>query len=118
MITGSYITMPILVVWLAINVGKGYKRAVAFAMVTAVGNCGAFISSNVFITKEAPKYHTGFSVGLGLNMICIVSMTLLWLGLMMENRKRDKRQAGMNVEQEQAGANLEGDKNPAFRYQL
>ena len=110
--------MPILVVWLAINVGKGYKRAVAFAMVTAVGNCGAFISSNVFITAQSPKFHTGFSVGLGMNILSMISMTLFFLGLRLENRKRDKKQAGMTVETEHEGIRLEGDRDLAFRYQL
>lgn len=59
MASGCYIVMPILVVWNAINVGKGYKRVVAFAMTTAVGNCGALVSSNVYITEEEPRYRTG-----------------------------------------------------------
>jgi hypothetical protein len=59
---GTYITMPILVVWSAINVSKGYKRTVAFGLVIATGNAGALISSNVFITKESPKYPTGTNI--------------------------------------------------------
>lgn len=57
--SGSYVIMPIMVVWSAVNVGGGYKRVVCFAMVIAAGNCGALISSNVFITHQSPKYHTG-----------------------------------------------------------
>ncbi|KXT08296.1 hypothetical protein AC579_6684 [Pseudocercospora musae] len=84
---GCYVAMPILVVWNAINVGKGYKRVVSFAMTTAIGNCGAFISSNVFITHEAPGYPTGFKVGMGMNCLAILSMTVLYLGLVWSNRR-------------------------------
>lgn len=108
--------MPILVVWLAINVGKGVKRAVAFAMVTAVGNCGAFVSSNVFITAQAPKYHTGFSVGMGMNLMSMAMMTLLVVGLAMENRKRDQRRVEFDMDE--TNLNMQGDKSPGFRYQL
>ena len=59
------------------DVSTGYKRAVAFAMSTAVGNCGALISSNVFITSEAPTYQTGFAVGMGINGLSILSLTAL-----------------------------------------
>lgn len=110
--------MPILVVWLAINVGKGYKRTVALGCLIAFGNCGAFISSNVFITKEAPKYHTGFSVGLGLILMSGAAITLFYIGLWMENSRRDK------YERENAGSMDEsmvedlGEKDPDFRYQL
>lgn len=58
-VAGTYVTMPIIVVWSAINLGKGYKRTVAFGLVIATGNAGALISSNVFITSEAPTYRTG-----------------------------------------------------------
>lgn len=53
--------MPIMVVWAAINVGRGYKRTVALGLVIGTGNFTALISSNVFITKESPVYKTGQS---------------------------------------------------------
>lgn len=92
MTAGCYIVMPIMVVWNAINVGKGYQRVVSFAMTTAVGNCGALISSNVYITEEAPGYRTGFSVGVGMSCLAVVTMTILYIGLVLENRKREKQQ--------------------------
>ena len=112
---GTYITMPIMVVWTAINVGKGYKRTVAFGLVIATGNAGALISSNVFITKEAPKYPTGFSVGMGMNCLSIVCMTALYVGLRLENRRRNNRPADTVFE---ASDELTGEKHPSWRYQL
>lgn len=114
--TGGYVVMPITVVWLAINVGKGYKRTVAFGMVIAVGNCGAFISSNVFITSEAPKYHTGFSVGMGMMLLATVTSTLLYIGLRLENKRRDRE--GIDSAPVAPSEELTGEKHPDFRYQL
>ena len=50
-VSGPYIAMPVTVVWLAFNLGKGYKRIVGLGTLLAIGNCGALISANVFITK-------------------------------------------------------------------
>lgn len=86
-VAGYPIIMPITVVWLAINVGKGYKRTVALGMVIAVGNCGAFVSSNVFLASETPVYHTGFSVDMGMAWISGAFLTALYVGMKIENRK-------------------------------
>ena len=118
--SGPYLLMPILVVWLAINVGKGYQRTVALGCLLPFGNTGAFISSNVFITTEAPKYHTGFSVGLGLILMSGLACTLLYAGLRLENSRRDKyakEQSASELQQNIDEADM-GEKHPSFRYQL
>lgn len=88
--TGNYIVMPITVVWLAINVQKGYKRAAALGILIPVGNLGAICSSNVFITNESPVYHTGFATGLGMNMLSLLAMTVLYLDLRLQNKRQDR----------------------------
>jgi hypothetical protein len=116
--TGSYIVMPIMVVWLAINVGKGFKRTVALGMVTAVGNCGAFVSSNVFITSETPKFHTGFSVGMGLTWVAGFFLVVLVVGLALGNRQKEKRRAALPEVLDEKEYEGTGDKHPDFRYAL
>ncbi|KAI9735682.1 MAG: hypothetical protein M1834_001698 [Cirrosporium novae-zelandiae] len=114
---GAYTMMPIIVVWTAINLGKGYKRTVGLAMLIGLGNCGAFISSNVFITSEGPEYKTGFSVGIGLNMMGGVAVTILFLGLIRENHRRDKLQTSGQVPTDIPLEDL-GEEHPNFRYQI
>jgi len=112
---GTYIVMPIMVVWAAINVGKGIKRTVAFGLIIATGNASALISSNVFITKQSPVYKTGFSVGIGMCVLSIVCSTALVIGLYFENKKKDKKQLpSSNVALDEVS--IEND--PNFRYQL
>jgi len=116
---GPYIIMPITVVWLAINLGKGYKRTIGLAALIGLGNCGAFVSSNVFLTKESPKFHTGFSVGLGMNMLVAVGLTVMYVGLRLENQKRDRLPPGKPlVGYEHVPVEDLGDKHPDFRYEL
>ncbi|GAB7355534.1 hypothetical protein MBLNU459_g6016t1 [Dothideomycetes sp. NU459] len=112
--TGSYIVMPLTVVWLAINVGKGFKRTAALGLLIPVGNCGAILSSNVFITSESPKYHTGFAVGMSMNMLSMVAATVLYGYLRWENSKKDK----LTPEALHERVNGEGELNPDFRYSL
>ena len=115
--TGYNIIMPITVVWLAINVGKGYKRTVALGMVIAVGNCGAFISSNVFLASESPKYPIGFSVGMGMTWIAGLFLTVLYVGMKLENRHKDKTRTQLPDELDESQyEGVAGDKHPDFRY--
>lgn len=85
-------------------------------MTTAIGNCGAFISSNVFITHEAPRYPTGFKVGMGMNCLAILSMTVLYVCLRWSNKQR----MGESTTFVRAGSNeeLSGEREKKFEYQL
>ncbi len=62
--SGSSIQMANLTAWLLNNLRGRSERAVAAAILLGFGNSCNFVSSNVFITHEAPKYPTGFTTGL------------------------------------------------------
>ncbi|KAL0260729.1 hypothetical protein SLS55_004419 [Diplodia seriata] len=115
---GPYLTMPITVVWCAINLGKGYKRTVGFACVIALGNCGAFVASNVFITREAPVYRSGFSTNLGFVALSLVSQTALYVGLRLENRRRERERRALPEVLDEKAYEDAGETHPDFRYQL
>ena len=115
---GVYVVMPVTVVWLAINLRKGYKRSVGLGLLIAIGNCGAFISSNVFLTKETPKFHTGFSTGMGMNMLSAVGLTLVYVGLRIANRRKDEMQESYGDGAESVSIDELGEKHPEFRYSL
>lgn len=86
MTAGCYVVMPIVVVWNAINVRRGHRRVVGFAMTTAVGNCGALISSNVYITAEEPGYRTGKSENSGawrLKVLTMLDRFLSWYSVQL-----------------------------------
>ena len=115
---GVYIMMPVLVVWNMNNLGTGYKRVIGSAFQIGGGNCAALVSSNVFISKEAPKYPTGFGVGFALNMLAGICCIVLFFGLKAENARRDQgRRDGRLALPPDEQDNL-GDDHPSFRYTL
>lgn len=115
---GVYILMPVLVVWNLNNLGTGYRRVIGAAFQIGGGNCAALVSSNVFISKQAPRYPVGFGVGFTLNMMAGICCTVLYFGLRAENRRRDRgaRDDRLALPPDEL-ANL-GDDHPGFRYTL
>jgi hypothetical protein len=109
---GAYIQMPMMVVWLNNNLHGRSEKAVAAAIQLGFGNSVNFVSSNVFITGEAPRYRSGFTTGLVL-VVCggffaLAFVLLLW----NENKKADK------LEAEGKEAGLENTEGVRFRYTL
>jgi cyanate permease len=112
-VPGGYITQPITLVWLANLMSGHYKRSVSSAVQVGFGNIGGIVASNVFLTRESPKYRTGYGTSLGLLWICGAACTALFFLVKRENRKRergerDHRLGGVDAD------NL-GDDHPLFR---
>lgn len=114
---GCYLAMPISIIWVSINSGSGYKRAVSIAAIINFGTAGAFVSSNVFLFKESPKFRTGFSTGLGLACMGALAATITWLGCKRENARRGHTRVELPTE---FGLGLKelGDAHPDFRFVL
>ncbi|KAF2650855.1 MFS general substrate transporter [Lophiostoma macrostomum CBS 122681] len=118
MTAGAYLVMPLSVVWIAINVGKGYKRTVALGAIVCWGNAGAFIGTNVFLKSEEPKYHTGFSTGLGLACIGMVAATVMFVGTLLGNKQREARRKELPEVLDEGSVEDMGENHPDFRYSL
>ncbi|KAH8731010.1 major facilitator superfamily domain-containing protein [Phaeosphaeriaceae sp. PMI808] len=114
---GCYLAMPVTIIWNSINSGTGYKRAVSIAANVNFGTAGAFVSSNVFLYKETPRFHTGFSTGLGLACMGASAATILWLGCRYQNKKRDQQRADLPLVLDESMEKL-GDEHPDFRFAL
>jgi MFS family permease len=114
---GCYLAMPISIIWVSMNCASGYKRAVAIAAIINFGTAGAFVSSNVFLFKETPRFHTGFSTGLGLACMGATAATITWFGCRRENQKRDALRAEMPAVLDPSVKTL-GDEHPDFRFAL
>lgn len=130
--SGTYILMPVLVVWNINNLGVGYKRVIGSAFQIGGGNCAALVSSNVFKGGEAPGYQTGFGVAFAMNVVAGGCCTLLFWGLRRENLRRERdrvregggdwgegrgRGEGVGVVGMGDMENL-ADGHPSFRYTL
>lgn len=91
MSAGTFIQMALTTSWMTNNLRGRASIAVGTAIVLGLGNCANFVASNVFITKQAPFYPTGFRTGLGITLLGAVGC-LVFLGcLVMHNRKLDAK---------------------------
>lgn len=116
--SGAYIMMPCLVVWLMNNLEDGYMRAIGTAFQIGGGNSAALVSSNVFISSQAPRYPVGFGVGFALNIFGGLCCSMLFLGLLKENRRRDRNTGDNEVQLSAHEKGNLGDGHPPFRFTL
>ncbi|KAJ9155044.1 MFS general substrate transporter [Pleurostoma richardsiae] len=111
-----YAGMPISVCWFTMNVGGHHRRSIGVAWQVAFGNIGGIIAVFAFLSKDAPFYHTGYSICISFCCLSVLSCAVYFAALVWENRKRDKtpRDIGL-TEYEKKEL---GDLNPSFRYML
>jgi hypothetical protein len=111
---GASVIMPLSVAWLNNNLVGRPKKAVAAALQMGFGNSANFVTSNMFITGEAPRYPTAFKTGLSFAIVGLFATALFPALLARKNRIADRRaEAG-----EQDSRELEGAQGVRFRYTL
>ncbi|KAL9625386.1 MAG: hypothetical protein Q9160_000449 [Pyrenula sp. 1 TL-2023] len=116
LVSGAYVMQPLSVAWLMNNVGGHYKRGIASAFQIGFGNFGGIIASNIFLTNQAPRFTTGYGVGLGLLIFGMILATVMVVMMKMENDRRNRglRDDRYNLPKDEVD-NL-GDDHPAFRF--
>lgn len=113
---GGYITQPITLVWLSNNMGGHYKRSINAAMQVGFGNIGGIIASNIYITDQKPTYPVGYGVSLGLIWLCGIACTVLFIGMRLENKKRDRGERDHRLSLPKEERENLGDDHPSFRF--
>ncbi|KAL3675296.1 hypothetical protein R1sor_025244 [Riccia sorocarpa] len=114
---GVYPCIGNTIAWTANNVEGSYKRGIVMAMVIAWGNLQGAVSSNIYRAKDAPHYLIGNAVSLANLSIALAATIFLWLGLAMENRKRDRGERKYRIKTGTEEERIElGDFHPDFRY--
>lgn len=79
--------------WMANNVEGVYKRAVTMGIVVGWGNLNGIVSSNIYLSKDAPAYRLGHGV-----VLCYLLLFLLGSSLYMQFRlasENSKRRSGL-----------------------
>ncbi|RSM18306.1 hypothetical protein CDV31_002825 [Fusarium ambrosium] len=87
---GAYPSTPISATWTVANIPNLNARALTSGMFVAFGNCGGFLSSNIYLKWEAPRYSTALKTNIGMCAISISATTAYTLWMRWENRRRDK----------------------------
>jgi hypothetical protein len=115
-VSGIYITQPISIVWLTNNMGGHYKRAFGTATQIGIGNVGGIIGSNIYLTKQAPRFWTGYGTALAMLWFCALMSTILYFGMIAENKKRDRGERDDRLSLPKAQLENLGDAHPEFRF--
>lgn len=105
---GGFPQFPLLGGGLASNLrGRAYL-GVGMAIQAGLGNSANFVASNVFLSTEAPRYHTGFNAGLAIVSIGVIAS----IGTMLVFAKHNK-----NLEEERARGEV-AQEDDAINYKL
>lgn len=114
---GTYAAMPVCVCWFTMNLGGHHRRAIGTAWQVGFGNIGGIIAVFAFVQKDAPRFTTGYSIGIAFACISALSCALYLVACIGQNRKKDRmpqQLGGMTVAEK---AEM-GDLSPDYRYQL
>lgn len=107
MAIGLYASVPCVLVWNSNNSAGHYKRATTSALQLAVANAGGFVATFNYPSSEAPLYHKGHTVILGL--LCYAWVAVLANVFYCMKINKDK-QKGKHAEFEGSG----DDRDPGF----
>lgn len=92
MASGMYSSVPCILGWNSNNSAGHYKRATTSAMQLAIANCGGFVSTFNYPSKDAPQYHKGHTTILSLLVAAwfLVLFNILYCAKVNRYKKRGK----------------------------
>lgn len=109
----------ILVGWCSINSGSVRTRSISASVYNMMCQLGSLVSSNIYRSDDAPYYHRGNRVLLGLNIlnICLFYAAKLWYA--RRNRSRAKIWNKMSIDEKDkylAESRAKGNKRLNFQF--
>ncbi|KAI0554093.1 MFS general substrate transporter [Xylaria curta] len=115
---GGYTLPPLSVSWLANNLSGHWKRAFGAGIQVTLGGVSGVLATNIFIEHEAPRYLTGYGTALALNWLGGVAATVLFAGMLRENKKRRSGDRDHRLNGPVEEVRNMGDYHPSFRFTL
>ena len=117
---GIYPCIANTISWTANNVEGVYKRGIQLGFVIGWGNLNGIVSSNIYRTKDSPRYKPGHGVVLGYETLFLLGGSLLqYFLLKQENAKRRRGERDYWIEgKSEAEIEKLGDMRPNFIYTL
>jgi len=119
-VAGSYAPFPGMVAWLGNNLSGQYKRGVGMALHIGIGNFSGAIASNIYRSRDAPRYILGHGLELMFVGIGFITVPLAIVFYIRINRKRKAELEAMGgVSKYSVEETHElGDRAPDFIYSL
>ncbi|BAE60823.1 unnamed protein product [Aspergillus oryzae RIB40] len=114
---GPYCGMPVAICWFTMNVGGHRRRAIGTALQLGFGEIAGIVSTFLFKAKEAPYYHTGYSVAISFFTLAVFWSTCYFFACWMENRRRGRLMSDADDSPESIMVG-DGDLDVSYRYML
>ncbi|TFY79654.1 hypothetical protein EWM64_g4357 [Hericium alpestre] len=114
---GAFAPSVLVASWYSNNTLSENRRIVVAAVLVALANAAGLISTNVFQTKDEPKYVPALITSAVFGALCLVLTAGLGFYMRWENKKRNKEQ-GINVTAADVSTEglKDGIKSPSFRF--
>lgn len=95
------------------NITNLNARALTSGVVIACGNAAGLIASNIFLTREAPRYDTALNINAAMSAAALVICFSYSTWMRYENRRRDR----IYGKDEYVTTGVNNTKHPRFRFQ-
>ncbi|KAI1213912.1 MFS general substrate transporter [Annulohypoxylon truncatum] len=91
---GSFGIGGMIICWYVMNLQGHVERSIGTAWMIGFGNCGGIVATFLFVKKDAPYYHTGYTVCLSMGCLCVAACA----GYALHIWQRKKAVAGIEKE--------------------
>ena len=87
---GAFSAGPVIVCWYVMNLHGHVERSIGTAWMISFGNIGGIVATFAFLKKDAPRYHTGYSIVMAFACLGVAASALYALAVVRQNRLRGK----------------------------
>ena len=115
---GAFVPTAMFHSWHNNNDGGENSRAFRTGALTFAANAGSLISSNIFLTTDAPKYEHALVASAGLQVLGVVVVLGLRTQMARENGRRNRVQGVQWTSEDVATAEARDPKSEHFRFFL
>lgn len=117
MVTGSSASSVLTSTWYNNNTPNLNRRVVISAVGIPLANAAGLISTNIFRSKDAPKYVPALGITAGFGGLAIVIVICITSFMIFDNRRRNKKQGVLLTYRDVPTSTLEdGPSNPSYRW--
>lgn len=93
---GTFGVGGIIVCWYIMNLQGHVERSIGSAWMICFGNCGGVVAVFLFLKKDKPFYHSGYSICLAMASLCIASSA--WYLFLIWRERKAEAQSGRRTE--------------------
>lgn len=123
--SGIFPSIANILPWVLNNQGSDTRRGAGVLLLNVIGQCGPLLGSNVFPSKESPRYIKGMAISAAFTFFSGILAFGLRCLLVWENKKLDKKYGNIKMRQTDLssaeGQDHEGgleNYGPTFRFVL